>query len=91
MKLRSVTLICLAEIAAMGLWFVSAAVLPEMTAEAGLSEGQGAALSSAVQIGFVIGALSFAIFGVADRLDPRSHANGWPGAMGHADDLRRSF
>jgi len=55
----------------MSLWFVSAAVLPEMTAEAGLSSARGAALSSAVQIGFVIGALGFAILGLADRFDPR--------------------
>jgi len=55
----------------MSLWFVSAAVLPEMTAEAGLTNARGAALSSAVQIGFVVGALSFAILGLADRFDPR--------------------
>jgi len=70
-KTRSVALLCLAEIAGMSLWFVSAAVLPEMTAEAGLSVARGAALSSAVQIGFVIGALGFAILGLADRYDPR--------------------
>jgi len=55
----------------MSLWFVSAAVLPEMSAEVGLSDARGAALSSAVQIGFVIGALAFAILGLADRFDPR--------------------
>lgn len=70
-KARSIGLLCLAEIAGMSLWFVSAAVLPEMTAEAGLSSVRGAALSSAVQIGFVIGALGFAILGLADRFDPR--------------------
>ena len=70
-KTRSVALLCVAEIAAMSLWFVSAAVLPEMTAEAGLSNARGAALSTAVQIGFVIGALGFAVLGLADRYDPR--------------------
>ncbi len=55
----------------MSLWFVSAAILPEMTAEAGLSEARGAALSTAVQLGFVVGAIGFAIAGLADRLDPR--------------------
>ena len=70
-KVRSIALLCLAEIAAMSLWFVSAAVLPEMTLEAGLSEARGAALSSSVQIGFVFGALAFAVFGLADRFDPR--------------------
>ncbi len=70
-KTRSVALLCLAEIAGMSLWFVSAAVLPEMSAEAGLSGARGAALSSAVQIGFVFGALGFAVLGLADRFDPR--------------------
>jgi len=70
-KTRSIALLCLAQIAAMCLSFVSAAVLPEMTAEGVLSRARGAALSSAVQIGFVIGALGFAILGLADRYDPR--------------------
>ena len=55
----------------MSLWFVSAAILPEITAEAGLSPAGQAALSSGVQVGFVIGALTLAILGVADRYDPR--------------------
>ena len=41
----------------MSLWFVSAAILPEIVAEGGLGPGRAAALSSAVQIGFVLGAL----------------------------------
>lgn len=55
----------------MSLWFVSAAVLAEMHAEVALSESAKAALSSAVQGGFVLGALLVAISGIADRLDPR--------------------
>lgn len=70
-KTRSVSLIALAEIMTMSLWFVSAAILPQITAEAGLTEARGAALSTAVQIGFVIGALGFATLGIADRFDPR--------------------
>lgn len=70
-KSRSILLLVVAEIAVMALWFVSAAILPEMAAEGGFSEGYGAALSSAVQIGFVAGALGIAIAGLADRLDPR--------------------
>lgn len=71
MKARSITLLMVAEIFGMSLWFVSAAVLPGMTAEFGLSGGQQAALSSGVQGGFVIGALVLAISGLPDRLDPR--------------------
>ena len=71
MKLRSLTLLFLAEIAALSLWFVSSAILPDMLREAQLSGVRQAALSSGVQIGFVIGALASAILGIADRYDPR--------------------
>jgi len=71
LKFRSISLLLLAEVAAMSLWFVSAAILPDMTREAALSPMRQAALSSAVQAGFVIGALTSAILGLADRFDPR--------------------
>jgi len=70
-KFRSVGLLLLAEVAAMSLWFVSAAVLPDMLKEVELSSFQQAALSSGVQLGFVVGALVSTIFGLADRFDPR--------------------
>ena len=70
-KWRSVTILFLSQVLAMSLWFVSAAVLPEMVREVDLSPWRQAALSSAVQAGFVIGALAFAIFGWSDRYDPR--------------------
>jgi MFS family permease len=71
MKLRAITMLLLAEVAGMSLWFVSAAVLPEMTREAAISPLRQALLSSAVQGGFVIGALAFAASGLPDRFDPR--------------------
>jgi len=55
----------------MSLWFVSAAILPDMAAEVDLTPLRQAALSSAVQAGFVIGAITSAILGIADRFDPR--------------------
>lgn len=55
----------------MSLWFVSAAILPDMLRETAISPFRQAALSSAVQIGFVFGALTSAILGLADRFDPR--------------------
>ncbi|QEX18659.1 MFS transporter [Hypericibacter terrae] len=70
-KFRSVSLLLIAEVAAMSLWFVSAAVLPDMLREAALSPFRQAALSSGVQAGFVLGALASAILGLADRYDPR--------------------
>jgi len=70
-KFRSIAFLVLAEIAAMSLWFVSAAILPDMLAQAPISPMRQAFLSSAVQAGFVAGAVLFAIFGFADRHDPR--------------------
>lgn len=70
-KSASLLLLVLAELAGMSLWFTSAAVLPEMVAEGALLPFRQALLSSGVQIGFVAGALTFAILGLADRYDPR--------------------
>jgi MFS family permease len=55
----------------MSLWFVSAAVLTDMLAEMTIPAARQAALSSAVQLGFVVGAMASAFFGLADRYDPR--------------------
>ncbi|KZM50055.1 MFS transporter [Labrenzia sp. OB1] len=71
LKWRSLRLLMLAEISAMSLWFMSAAVLPDLTREFGISPFRQAALSSSVQIGFVAGALVSAFLGLADRIDPR--------------------
>ncbi len=61
----------LAQVAALSLWFVSSATLPGMMAEVVMSSSQQAALSSAVQLGFVLGAFVSAFLGIADRFDPR--------------------
>ncbi|TYC49509.1 MFS transporter [Rhodobacterales bacterium] len=60
-----------AEIAGMSLWFMSAAILPDLVRDFQISPFQQAALSSAVQIGFVFGALVSSLLGLADRIDPR--------------------
>ncbi len=57
--------------AGMSLWFMAAAVLPDMAAEAGLDQSRLAVLSSVVPAGFALGALLFAAAGIPDRLDPR--------------------
>ena len=67
----SIALLIVAEMAAMSLWFVSAAILPELIAEAELSSQRAAALSSAVQLGFFLGAVVLSLHGTADRFDPR--------------------
>ena len=71
MKLRSIAILMIAEVAALSLWFVSAAILPDMLRDAEISAFRQAALSSGVQAGFVIGALVSAFLGLADRFDPR--------------------
>jgi len=70
-KRTSVTLLVLAEIAGMSLWFSSAAILPDMVRESAMSTVRQAMLSSGVQLGFVAGALAVAASGLADRFDPR--------------------
>ncbi len=70
-KALSITLLVLAEIAGMSLWFASAAILPDMVRESGIDAMRQAMLSSGVQLGFVAGALAVAASGLADRFDPR--------------------
>jgi MFS family permease len=70
-KTRTIGFLILATAAGMSLWFMTAAILPDITAEAGLSSAHQTLLSSAVQAGFVVGALIISISGAADRIDPR--------------------
>jgi MFS family permease len=70
-KTFSITVIALCQVAAMSLWFSASAVLPALVTEFRLSAFMQAALTSAVQIGFVIGCIVSALLGLADRLDPR--------------------
>lgn len=70
-KVSSILILVIAEMAGMSLWFVSAAILPDMAREGALTPDRQALLSSSVQAGFVAGALFISISGLADRLDPR--------------------
>lgn len=70
-KTRTVILLVFAQVLAMSLWFASAAVIDELKQINQLSVFQAAAMSAAVQFGFVIGALLSAITGISDRYDPR--------------------
>ncbi len=67
----SITLLVIAEIFAMSLWFSSSAVLADMIADVSISSLRQALLASSVQFGFAIGAIVFAFLGWADRYDPR--------------------
>ncbi|HTP96080.1 MAG TPA: MFS transporter [Burkholderiales bacterium] len=70
-KSASVAIIALCQLAAMALWFSASAVLPALAAQYRLSNFAQAALTSAVQAGFVAGCLASAVFGLIDRFDPR--------------------
>ena len=70
-KAFSITIIAVCQVAAMSLWFSASAVLPALIAEYHLSTFAQAALTSAVQLGFVAGCVASALLGLPDRLDPR--------------------
>jgi MFS family permease len=70
-KLGSIALIAVCQVAAMALWFSASSALPSLVAEFHLTPFAQAALTSGVQLGFVIGCLASALLGLPDRFDPR--------------------
>jgi len=70
-KALSITVIAVCQVAAMSLWFSASAVLPALIAEFRLSAFMQSALTSAVQLGFVVGCVASALLGLPDRVDPR--------------------
>jgi len=70
-KVFAIVVIAACQVAAMSLWFSASAVLPSLTAEFHLSPFTQAALTSGVQLGFVVGCVVSALLGLADRVDPR--------------------
>ncbi len=59
--------IVLAELLGTSLWFVGAAVAPDLAAAWSLSDAGRAALLTATQLGFIVGTLGLALSGLADR------------------------
>src|SRR5258708_9800710 len=70
-KRASVAIIAICQVGAMAVWFSASAVAPALAAEFHLSNFAQAALTSGVQVGFVIGCLVSAFLGLPDRVDPR--------------------
>jgi len=70
-KWRAIGLLSVCCVMALSVWFSSAAILPILEREIGLSASWGALSTSAVALGFVAGTLISAFLGLADRLDPR--------------------
>lgn len=66
----ALTLLILCEVLALSLWFSSTAVIPSLKADFGLDDAAASLISSMVSVGFVIGTLISASFGLADRLPP---------------------
>ncbi|MCC9167797.1 MFS transporter [Pontibacter harenae] len=63
--------IVFSQFAGTSLWFAGNAVLPELQASLGLKQEALGLLTSAVQFGFILGTLCFAILSLADRVSPR--------------------
>ncbi len=63
--------IVFAQFAGTSLWFAGNGVIDDLSREFGLGPAALADLTAAVQLGFITGALAFAVFAVADRFSPR--------------------
>ncbi|MBX0324695.1 MFS transporter [Halomicroarcula sp. F13] len=68
---RMLALVGVAELLAMSLWFSASAVAPELTAQWDLTATESAWLTSAVQIGFVVGAVLSAALTLSDAVPTR--------------------
>lgn len=70
-KWKTVLLLALSELMAMGLWFSASAVTPSLSLAWDLTSGQVAWLTMAVTVGFVVGALFSALTNISDIYSPR--------------------
>lgn len=67
---RALLLLSLAELLGMSLWFTGTAVLPQITGMWHSGLALGSWLTIAVQIGFSLGAVTFALFNIPDIFSP---------------------
>ena len=65
---RQLWLIATVQVLAMSVWFSTAAVVPSLESEWGISSGAASWLTTSVQLGFVAGALASAVLNLADRV-----------------------
>lgn len=63
-------LIVLAQFCGTSVWFAGNAVLPQLQAEYGLPSTSLGFLTSATQLGFILGTLLFALLGISDKFSP---------------------
>ncbi len=64
-------MIIVSQFAGTSLWFAGNAVLSDLPREWGLTASALGNITSAVQLGFILGTLSFAFLTIADRFSPR--------------------
>lgn len=67
----AVSMITVCQLMALALWFSATAVLPQLRAEFDISTLQSSLFTSSVLLGFVLGTVSSAALGLADRIEPR--------------------
>jgi MFS family permease len=71
-KWRVLLTLSIVQVFAIGVWFSASAVLPALQRDWGITANQASWLTSAVQIGFAVGALVSATFNLADRVSLRT-------------------
>jgi MFS family permease len=69
---RVLPVIVLSQFAGTSLWFAGNALLPDLERQLALGEQAVAAVTSAVQLGFIAGTLVFALLNLADRFPARA-------------------
>ncbi len=76
-------IIILSQFAGTSPWFAGNAILPELQLAFGLEEGALGYLTGAVQLGFIMGTLAFALLMIADRFHPSKvfWASAWLAAI----------
>ena len=67
---RILPVIVLSQFAGTSLWFAGNAVVEDLVREVGLGPHAVGDLTSAVQLGFIVGTLVFAVLSLADRVSP---------------------
>jgi MFS family permease len=70
-KWSSLAALCAAQVLALSLWFSATAIVPSLRQTESIDDFSASLFTSAVQAGFVVGTLLSALFGLADRFDPR--------------------
>ena len=70
-KRQNLSILALAALLAMTLWFSATAIIDQLETELSLSNAQKSWMTMSVQIGFVCGSLLSAWFNISDRISSR--------------------